>query len=101
MATSSRDERASARRTLAVLAAIVAASLMLAPSALAAKGGGGGKPGSTSTTDTLAPSIAITSPSAGATVGGILTVSGTAADNVALSKTEFAVDGAYSPAAGT
>src|SRR3954447_9685752 len=43
--------------------------------------------------DPAPPSVAIASPAAGATVSGTVTVSGTAADNVALSKVEVAVDG--------
>lgn len=44
--------------------------------------------------DTTPPSVAITSPSPGATVSGTITVSGTAADNVALSRVEVVVDSA-------
>ena len=52
--------------------------------------------------DTTPPSVAITSPSPGATVSGTITVSGTAADNVALSRVEVLVDsGAPQTASGT
>lgn len=51
--------------------------------------------------DATAPTVQIQSPSNGAAVSGVLSVSGTAQDNVALSKVEVSVDGgAYSLASG-
>jgi chitinase len=47
--------------------------------------GGGG--------DTTAPTTAISSPAAGATVSGTITVSATASDNVGVSRVELLVDG--------
>jgi hypothetical protein len=46
------------------------------------------------TTDTVAPTVSITSPTAGATVSGTFVSTATAADNVGVSKVEFYVDGA-------
>ncbi len=46
----------------------------------------------TSTPDTTAPTIAITAPANGATVGGTTTVSASASDNVGVSRVEFYVD---------
>jgi hypothetical protein len=52
--------------------------------------------------DTATPSVAITSPSNGATVSGTVSVTGTASDNAGISKVEIAIDsGAFSPANGT
>jgi hypothetical protein len=52
--------------------------------------------------DTTAPTIAISTPSPGATVSGTVTVSGTASDDVATSRVELQVDsGAWQAAAGT
>ncbi|HEY2323389.1 MAG TPA: Ig-like domain-containing protein [Thermoanaerobaculia bacterium] len=48
--------------------------------------GGGG--------DTTAPTTSITSPAAGSTVSGTVTVSATASDNVGVTKVEFYMDGA-------
>lgn len=44
--------------------------------------------------DTTAPSVAITSPSAGATVSGATTIGATASDNVGVAGVQFRVDGA-------
>ena len=53
-------------------------------------------------TDNQAPTVAIASPAAGATLGGTVSVSGSASDNVSLSKVELRVDGnAYQLASGT
>ena len=55
-----------------------------------------------SATDSQVPTVAISSPAAGATVGGTVTVSGSASDNVSLSKVELRVDSnAYQLASGT
>ena len=55
-----------------------------------------------SATDSQAPTVAIASPAAGATLGGTVTVSGSASDNVSLSKVELRVDSnAYQLASGT
>jgi hypothetical protein len=51
--------------------------------------------------DTTPPSVSISTPSAGATVTGTVSVTGVASDNTALSLVEIQVDaGAYSAAAG-
>ena len=56
---------------------------------------------SNTTADTSAPTISISSPSAGATVSGTVTVTGSAADNGAVSRVEVQVDGgAWQPASG-
>ena len=44
--------------------------------------------------DTTAPNVTMTSPAAGATVSGTLTVSANASDNVAVSAVQFLLDGA-------
>ena len=52
--------------------------------------------------DTQVPKVAISSPASGATIAGTRTVSGSASDNVAVSKVELRVDGkAYQLASGT
>lgn len=80
-----------------VLGSVVAAGLAtvaFAPSALAA-----GKTGGTTTctrrctTDTTPPAVSITTPAAGATVSGSVSVSGSASDNVSVAKVEVQVDG--------
>src|SRR4029079_14474193 len=43
--------------------------------------------------DTIAPSYAMTSPAAGATVSGTVLITGTASDNVGVTKVELYVDG--------
>jgi hypothetical protein len=51
--------------------------------------------------DTTPPSVSISTPTAGATVTGTISVTGVASDNVALSLVEIQVDsGAYSAASG-
>src|SRR5207253_520800 len=45
------------------------------------------------TPDTSPPSVSITSPSGGATVSGVTTVSATAADDVGVTGVQFKVDG--------
>ena len=47
----------------------------------------------TSTADTTAPSVSISSPANGSTVSGTIQVQGTAGDNVGVTKIEFYVDG--------
>ena len=44
--------------------------------------------------DTQAPTVSITAPANGATVGGIVSVTATASDNVGVTKVEFYLDGA-------
>jgi hypothetical protein len=44
--------------------------------------------------DTSAPTVSITSPSSGATVGGIIAVSAAASDNVGVAGVQFKLDGA-------
>jgi hypothetical protein len=52
--------------------------------------------------DTLAPVVSVANPGAGSTVNGVVTVSGSASDNVALAKVEVAVDaGPFKAATGT
>lgn len=46
--------------------------------------------------DTTAPTVSITSPASGSTVGGSVAVSATASDNVAVTKVELRVNGAIS-----
>ncbi|HYZ85330.1 MAG TPA: S8 family serine peptidase, partial [Bryobacteraceae bacterium] len=43
--------------------------------------------------DAAAPTVQITNPAAGATLGGVVAIRGTAADNVGVSKTELLIDG--------
>ena len=52
--------------------------------------------------DVTAPNVAITSPDAGSTVSGSVTVSGTASDNVGVTRVDVQIDnGAFTLAAGT
>jgi hypothetical protein len=52
--------------------------------------------------DTTAPSLTLATPTAGATVGGYVTLTGSAADDVAVSRVDVSVDsGAWQPATGT
>ncbi|HEX8434861.1 PHB depolymerase family esterase [Archangium sp.] len=44
--------------------------------------------------DTTAPTVAITFPTAGATVAGAITIAATASDDIGVTKVEFLVDGA-------
>jgi hypothetical protein len=61
-----------------------------------------GKPPKPPKPDTAPPSVAISSPAAGAAVRGTITVSGTAADNVQVASVAVSVDGGpYATAAGT
>lgn len=45
--------------------------------------------------DTTAPTVSITSPSNGATVNGIVSVSASASDNVGVTKVDFSLDGTF------
>ena len=55
-----------------------------------------------SATDLIAPTVVIQSPVNGSSVGGLLAVSGTAADNLSVQKVEVRVDdGAWLQANGT
>lgn len=84
-----------ARRLVATALAFVA--FASAGTASAGKGGGG-KPRA----DTSPPSVAISSPTAGATVRGAIGVAGTASDNVQVASVAVSVDGgAYVTAQGT
>ncbi|HEY7310523.1 MAG TPA: Ig-like domain-containing protein [Gemmataceae bacterium] len=47
-----------------------------------------------SATDTTAPTVSLSSPTSGATVGGTVTVSANASDNVAVASVQFLLDGA-------
>lgn len=51
------------------------------------------------TADTVAPSVTIASPGAGASVSGSLTVSGSASDDRSLTRVELAIDGGAAQAA--
>ena len=52
--------------------------------------------------DTTAPSVSLSSPSNGATVDGVIAVTGSANDNVGVARVEIAVDGgAWASASGT
>jgi hypothetical protein len=86
-----------ARRLVATALAFVA--FASAGTASAGKGGGsGGKPRA----DTTPPSVAISSPAAGATVRATIGVAGTASDNVQVASVAVSVDGgAYVAAQGT
>lgn len=76
-----------------------ACALLLALASTASAGPRGGKPPKP---DTTAPSVAITAPSAGATLTGDFSVTGAATDNRAVAKVEVSVDGgAYSPGSST
>lgn len=58
-----------------------------APMWISWSAGGGGVP------DTTPPTVSITSPAAGSTVSGSITVAASASDDVGISKVEFRVDG--------
>ena len=51
--------------------------------------------------DTTPPTVSITSPASGATVSGTITITATAADNVAVASVQFQVDGSVLGAAVT
>lgn len=52
--------------------------------------------------DTVAPTVAISTPNAGATVGGSVTIAGSSSDNVGVGTVSVAIDGgSWQPAAGT
>ncbi|HJQ50610.1 MAG TPA: Ig-like domain-containing protein, partial [Gaiellaceae bacterium] len=52
--------------------------------------------------DTTAPSVTLATPTAGATIGGYVMLTGSAADDVALSRVDVSVDsGAWQSATGT
>ena len=55
----------------------------------------------TSTGDTVAPTVSITSPAASATISGTVNVTATASDNVGVASVQFKVDGANSGVAIT
>ena len=59
---------------------------------LIACGDGNGSATTNSTSDTVSPTVTVTSPSEGASVLGITSIQGTASDNVALSKVEVQID---------
>jgi len=66
----------------------------------AAMSGSGGAP-PPSTTDTMPPTVSITSPLGNATVSGSVTVAATASDNVGVTSVQFTLDGANLGAAVT
>ena len=87
------------RRIVGAAVAVFVFVFALAGTASAGKGGGGG--GKTRS-DTSPPSIAVSAPSAGATMRGTVVVSGTASDNVQVASVAVSVDGgAYVAAQGT
>ncbi|MGZ4213421.1 MAG: Ig-like domain-containing protein [Actinomycetota bacterium] len=100
-----------ARRAVLPIFAVMLVALLFPPGHAIAggtKGNSGGTKGncrktSTCTTaDTVLPSVSIASPSNGATVGGTVTFSGTASDNVAVASVAISVDGgSYAAATGT
>jgi hypothetical protein len=47
----------------------------------------------TTMTDTTPPTVSITSPAAGSTVKGVVTISATASDNLGVQRVEFYIDG--------
>jgi len=54
------------------------------------------------TSDTTPPSVSVSSPTGGSTVGGTVTVSGAAADNVSVAKVQVSIDGGpFAAASGT
>jgi hypothetical protein len=55
----------------------------------------------TALADTTPPAVAVTAPAAGATVGGTVTITANATDNVAVASVQFRVDGADFGAADT
>src|SRR5204863_2681846 len=55
-----------------------------------------------SNADTTPPALAIAAPAAGASVGGVLSVSGSASDSGGVASVAVSVDGgSYAPATGT
>ena len=55
----------------------------------------------TVTSDTTAPTVAVTAPAGGTTVSGTVTVQANASDNVAVTSVQFTLDGAALGAADT
>lgn len=101
-------EKRFGRRVVWVLGSALVVAALAPSAALAA----GGKTSTTSsgscsrrnpcTTDTSAPTIAISAPGAGSTVSGTVSVAGSAADNVGVTSVAVSVDGASaSQASGT
>jgi hypothetical protein len=77
-------------RSLLLVTALTAAGVGAAPSsAWAGKGGGSSKAGA----DRTAPSVRVASPTAGASVPSSFTVSGSAGDNVGVTRVLVSVDG--------
>jgi len=80
----------------------IACSVALLLMFSSAAGAAGGKGGKFHSRDTTAPTVAISSPQAGATLSGQIGLAGTASDNVQVAKVEISVDGgAYQGAQGT
>lgn len=94
-------------RVVAVVATATTLLAIMAPGAIAAKGGGSGsnscsKRNPCTTADTTAPQLTVSSPSDGTTVSGLMTVAGSASDNVGVTRVEVQVDdGANEVATGT
>ncbi len=94
--------RGTGRRAAVVAALSVVLGGSISVSATAAHAAPACKRNQCPPADTLAPSVTVANPGSGSTVNGIVTVSGSASDNVSLAKVEVAVDaGAYKPATGT
>jgi hypothetical protein len=89
-----RSARRVATSSIAALGLLVGSVALAAPAAA-------GKP-CKACKDTSAPSLAISTPSAGATVAATVTVSGSSSDNVGVVAVAVAVDGGtWHPASGT
>lgn len=94
------------RALFATLGLTLVASLVLGTGYAVAGGtkgtGNCKRSGTCTTTDTTAPSVSIGAPTSGATVGGTISIAGTASDNVSVAGVSVSVDGgAYSSASGT
>ncbi len=84
-------------RTLLVTSAVLSGLVVSGAPALAAPGGGSGstacRKSCPAPADTTAPSVSIATPSSGSTVASSLSVSGTASDDVQVSRVDLQVDG--------
>jgi hypothetical protein len=82
-----------ASRTVRSLLAAATVAALAAMSPVLATASGAAKAPTCRTCDTTAPTVAISTPAAGATVSGTVSVTGTASDNVSVAKVEFTADG--------
>src|SRR5262249_53970029 len=97
MASGDGSGHAATTRDAGRFAIAILVLLLLAGSSAAAPGGGG-----KGRKDGTPPSIVIVAPTAGATVSGTVTVTGTAADNVQVAAVTVSVDnGPFAAASGT